>query len=463
MGQSKMPGQGGPGGKVGVRMAVARRRTDPNGPVVVLQRDPGPWTPLTIGWLATLGLIVVFGLVMLFSASYTTGYLRMGDSYHYIKSQALYALIGVGVMFLFSYFDLRFIRKFVWAGYLISLVLLVAVLFCEPLNGCRRWLNIKGLPTLQVSELVKFEMILLTAHLASRTPHPVAPQEGPGARRRVGSVGGWLYQKIVRELAVPLLPLVPVLLLLALEPHMSGIVLMCAIVGSILLLNGSGGIITYGGALGAAFLLETVLSHIDSIPYLQERLDGWTSDLDKMTDQTLQSLYAIGSGGLTGLGLGNSVEKQLWLPECTNDFIFSVVCEELGFVGAVVVILLFVLLLVQGFLIAFQAADRFSTLVGVGIMAQVGWQVFCNVAVVTNTLPNTGISLPFFSSGGTSLLLLMAEMGVMIHIGRNGARAAQARRAAHEARQEQAQRAAARPPITLDSVRRQASGHRAGI
>ena len=218
MGQSKMPGQGGPGGKVGVRMAVARRRTDPNGPVVVLQRDPGPWTPLTIGWLATLGLIVVFGLVMLFSASYTTGYLRMGDSYHYIKSQALYALIGVGVMFLFSYFDLRFIRKFVWAGYLISLVLLVAVLFCEPLNGCRRWLNIKGLPTLQVSELVKFEMILLTAHLASRTPHPVAPQEGPGARRRVGSVGGWLYQKIVRELAVPLLPLVPVVLLLALEP-----------------------------------------------------------------------------------------------------------------------------------------------------------------------------------------------------------------------------------------------------
>ena len=439
-------------------MAIARRRADPSGPVVILQRDPGPWTPLLISWLATLALIVIFGLVMLFSASYTTGYLRMGDSFHYIKSQALYALIGVGVMFLFSYFDLRFIRKFVWAGYLVSLVLLVAVLFCEPLNGCRRWLNIRGLPTLQVSELVKFEMILLTAHLASRTRRPIPREDGA----HLGA-GGWLYQKLIRELAIPLAPLVPVVLLLVLEPHMSGIVLMCAIVGSILLLNGSGGIITYGGALGAGFLLETVLSHIDSIPYLQERLDGWTSDLDKMTDQTLQSLYAIGSGGLTGLGLGNSVEKQLWLPECTNDFIFSVVCEELGFVGAVVVILLFVLLLVQGFLIAFQAADRFSTLVGAGIMAQVGWQVFCNVAVVTNTLPNTGISLPFFSSGGTSLLLLMAEMGVMIHIGRNGARAAQARRAAHEARQEQAQRAAARPPITLDSVRRQASGHRAGI
>ena len=438
-------------------MAIARRRADPSGPVVILQRDPGPWTPLLISWLATLALIVIFGLVMLFSASYTTGYLRMGDSFHYIKSQALYALIGVGVMFLFSYFDLRFIRKFVWAGYLVSLVLLVAVLFCEPLNGCRRWLNIRGLPTLQVSELVKFEMILLTAHLASRTRRPIPREDGA----HLGA-GGWLYQKLIRELAIPLAPLVPVVLLLVLEPHMSGIVLMCAIVGSILLLNGSGGIITYGGALGAGFLLETVLSHIDSIPYLQERLDGWTSDLDQMTDQTLQSLYAIGSGGLTGLGLGNSVEKQLWLPECTNDFIFSVVCEELGFVGAVVVILLFVLLLVQGFMIAFQAGDRFSTLVGVGIMAQVGWQVFCNVAVVTNTLPNTGISLPFFSSGGTSLLLLMAEMGVMIHIGRNGAKVSAVRRAAREAQEEKA-RQASRPPITLDSIRRPGSRRAGGL
>ena len=441
-------------------MAVARRRRpDPNGPVVVFQRNPGPWTPLTISWLATLALIVIFGLVMLFSASYTTGYLRMVDSYYYIKSQTIYALMGVGVMFLFSYFDLRFIRKFVWAGYIVSLLLLVAVLFCEPLNGCRRWINIRGLPTLQASELVKFEMILLTAHLASRTPHLVLEGE-PGARRTAGNFGRWLFQKVVRELMVPLLPLVPVVALLALEPHMSGIVLMCAIVGSILLLNGSGGVITYGGAAAAILLLKTVLSHIDAIPYLQDRLDGWTQDLSKMTDQTLQSLYAIGSGGLTGLGLGNSVEKQLWLPECTNDFIFSVVCEELGFVGAVVVILLFVLLLVQGFLIAFQAADRFSTLVGVGIMAQVGWQVFCNVAVVTNTLPNTGISLPFFSSGGTSLLLLMAEMGVIIHIGRNGARAAEAR---HAAQAEKMRKETARTPIVLNRVRRTPTGPQAGL
>ena len=122
---------------------------------------------------------------------------------------------------------------------------------------------------------------------------------------------------------VPLAPLLPVVVLLALEPHMSGIILMCAIVGSILLLNGSGGVITYGGAVASVLLLETVLSHIDAIPYLQSRLDGWTQDLTKMTDQTLQSLYAIGSGGLTGLGLGNSVEKQLWLPELHQRLYFQ--------------------------------------------------------------------------------------------------------------------------------------------
>ena len=175
-----------------------------------------------------------------------------------------------------------------------------------------------------------------------------------------------------------------------------------------------------------------------------------------MTSQTKQSLYAIGSGGATGLGLGNSSEKQLWLPESTNDFIFSVVCEELGFVGAVIVIVLFVLFLVQGFWIAFHAENRFCTLVGIGIMAQIAWQVFCNIAVVTNTLPNTGISLPFFSSGGTSLILLLAEMGVMVNIGRNGERVAQQReqmRAQREAARAEREAELARKTIDLASAR----------
>jgi len=415
----------------------------------ILQRDPGPWTQMTIRWLATLGIIMLFGLVMLFSASYTTGYLRMGDSLHYIKSQLLCTGLGLGMMALFSYIDHRFLRKLVWLGYGVCLVLLVLVLFSAPLNGCRRWLRMAGM-TAQVSEIAKFEMILLTAHLAASSPR----LEKLNPSRRL-SFGSWLYQRLVRELLVPLAPLVPVVVLLMLEPHMSGIVLTCAIVGTILLLGGSGGLLTWTGAGAAVVLLESVLQHIDAIPYLQSRLDGWTQDLTKMTDQTLQSLYAIGSGGLTGLGLGNSIEKQLWLPESTNDFIFSVVCEELGFLGALMVILLFVLFLLQGLWIAFHAENLYCTLVGIGIMAQIAWQVFCNIAVVTNTLPNTGISLPFFSSGGTSLILLLAEMGVMVNIARNGARA-EAERAERRAQREA--RAQSKPPIDLEAARRARMG-----
>lgn len=378
-------------------MATLRRKKAE--PFSVFQRDPGPWPPILLNWMATLAIIMVFGLVMLFSASYTTGYLRFGDSFHYIKSQLLCTVLGLGMMFLFSYFDHRFLRRMVKLGYIVCLILLVLVLFSSPINGCRRWISFGGL-TLQASEVAKFEMILLTADIAARTPQ-VRFGELPLRK--------WVYHSIVVELIRPILWLMPVLILLVLEPHMSGILLTTAIVGTILLLGGSGGIITWGCAGAALFLLETLLKHVDSIDYLQSRLDGWTQDLDRMTSQTKQSLYAIGSGGATGLGLGNSIEKQLWLPESTNDFIFSVVCEELGFVGAVIVIVLFVLFLVQGFWIAFHAENRFCTLVGIGIMAQIAWQVFCNIAVVTNTLPNTGISLPFFSSGGTSLILLLAR------------------------------------------------------
>ena len=427
---------------------IRRKHTEP---FSVLQRDPGPWTPVLIRWLATLAVIVVFGLVMLFSASYTTGYLRFGSSLHFIGSQLICLGLGIIVMIAFSYLDHRALRALVWPGYFVSLVLLVLVLFSTPLNGCRRWLRIAG-QTVQVSEIAKFEMILLTAHLAAKAPRleKLDPNSG-----RKPPFQLWLRQRLVRELIVPLLPLLPVLVLLVLEPHMSGIVLTTAIVGTILLLGGSGGAITWVGAGAGIFLLESILQNIDSIPYLQSRLDGWTQDLSQMTDQTLQSLYAIGSGGLTGLGLGNSIEKQLWLPESNNDFIFSVVCEELGFVGAVLVILLFVLFLVQGFWLAFHAENRFCTLVGIGIMAQIAWQVFCNIAVVTNTLPNTGISLPFFSSGGTSLILLLAEMGVMVNIGRNGERARLERENAYNLRQ--AQRKA--KTIVLDTARKAQTEH----
>ena len=361
-------------------------------------------------------------------------------------------ILGLGCMFLISYVDHRFLRKMVVPGYIIVLAMLAVTLTMAPLNGCRRWIRFAGL-TLQSSEVAKFEMILFSSHLAAKAPQV---ERLDPERRILLTPREWLRVRVWKQLVVPVLPLIPVVILLAMEPHMSGIVLTVAVVGTILLLSGSGGVLTWAGAITAGTLLETLLSHVDSIPYLQKRLDGWTQDLSQMTDQTVQSLYAIGSGGLKGLGLGNSVEKQLWLPESTNDFIFSVVCEELGFIGAVLIIVLFVLFIVQGLLIAYKAENLYCTMVGIGIMAQIAWQVFCNIAVVTNTLPNTGISLPFFSSGGTSLILLLAEMGVMVNIGRNGERAAQQReqmRAQREAARAEREAELARKTIDLASAR----------
>lgn len=432
-------------------MATIRKKH--KGPLSWYQKDPGPWSHLLINWLATLAVIMVFGLVMLFSASYTTGYLRMGSSFHYIRRQLLYAAVGLGLMWFMSHVDHRALRRLAGPGYWVVLALLAVTLTMAPLNGCKRWLRFGGF-TIQTSEVAKFEMILLCSGIAAKAQQ----FERLDSDRLLikPTFRQWLKVRVWQQLVKPVAPLVPVLGLLALEPHMSGIVLTVAIVGTILLLTGSGGILTWVGAITAGGLLETVLSHVDSIPYLQDRLEDWSQDLDKVSDQTLQSLYAIGSGGLKGLGLGNSVEKQLWLPESTNDFIFSVVCEELGFIGATLIILLFVLFIVQGLLIAYRAENLYCTMVGIGIMAQIAWQVFCNIAVVTNTLPNTGISLPFFSSGGSSLMLLLAEMGVMVNIGRNGQRAAQQRQAARA--QREAERTARQAKnIVLADVRAQRS------
>lgn len=379
----------------------------------IVDFDPGPM-PMPL--LVNLGIILVFGLIMLFSASYTTGYLRMGDSYFYIKDQAAIVVIGSILMLAVSYMDYHFIRRFTNAGYLIGLILLVVVLTCEPINGHRRWLHwtsgpLKYIPSIQVSEIVKFVMILVTANIMCKYRSRKKP-----------------LQQIGYGIFLPVLPLIPVLVLMLMETHVSGCIIMCAIVGSMMLLGGSGGPwLWLFAAGGGAILLASFTLLSDTLGGLFEvvsnRLGSWTSDITQMSTQTLHSLYAIGSGGTFGLGLGNSLEKQIWLPECVNDFIFSVICEELGFVGACVVILLFVVLLAQCLYIAFEAADLYGTLVALGITAQIGWQVFFNIGVVTNTLPNTGISLPFFSSGGTSLLMLLAEMGVLLSIARRGAKA----------------------------------------
>ena len=358
--------------------------------------------PLSWYFIATLLIVLAYGLVMVFSASYPTGYYRYnGDSYHFIRQQFIFAVIGVGAMFLISCTNYRWLKRWVWPVYAASIVLLIGALFTPTdTEGFHRWVNLFGIQ-FQPSELAKFSMMLFTAALADRYK-----------TKRKGLLYGFV---------MPLLLLAPFLLLMVLEPHFSGMILMMMIFFTMLICGGCAlrwlGLIIGGTAAGVAVLLTSQSN------YVKTRLDGWqlfTTDTSTMTYQTRQSMYSIASGGLFGLGIGNSRQKHLWLPEATNDFVFSVVCEELGFLGAMLCMGLFAALIIQGVLIALRSPDLFGSMLGIGIISQVAWQVFCNIAVVTNTIPNTGISLPFFSSGGTSLLMLLAEMGILLSISRAG-------------------------------------------
>lgn len=362
------------------------------------KKDRGP---VSWGFVGTLLLVLCYGLIMLFSSSYVTAYYRFDDIYHYIAPQAVLAVIGVGLMFFISNIDYHSLRHLYWHLYVILMVLLVWALFSEELNGVHRWVYLLG-TTLQPSEIAKFAVILGVALYIDK-----------------------YYEKrhtLMHGMIIPVAPVLPIVVLLRMEPHNSAILLICMIVGTMLLCGGCAlrwMPVMAGVAMGGIYLMLTA----EGNDVANERLGAWglfaESDVD-LGYQTTQSLYSIASGGLTGLGIGNSRQKQLWLPEATNDFIFSVVCEELGFIGAVLCIALFAFLIVQGILIALRSPDYFGSMLTIGIMAQIAWQVFCHIGVVTATLPNTGISLPFFSSGGTSLLLLLCEMGVVLSVSRAG-------------------------------------------
>ena len=350
--------------------------------------------------------LLCFGLVMLYSASCAVGQYRFDDPYTYIRPQLLFALVGLAALWVASRLDYHILHAWAWPLFGLSLVLLVVVLFMPEYNGCRRWIVIPGLGTLQPSEIAKFSVIVLFSHLISLN-HP---------KMKSFSVGVLPFALILGAVTV----------LMLLEPHLSGTLLILAI-GAVLMFVGGTGLrwfaLAGGGALAA--LAGALILLPDLVPYTASRLSSW---LDPFADplgaghQTIQSLYAIGSGGALGLGLGNSRQKHLYVPEPQNDFIFSILCEELGFVGATLVILLFVLLLTRGLVIALRAADKFGALLTVGFTVQVVLQAALNMAVVTNTIPNTGISLPFFSSGGTSLMMLLGEMGLVLSVARQGDR-----------------------------------------
>ena len=360
--------------------------------------------PMDLPFLLLILTLVAFGLVMLGSASWAVGLYRRGDAYAYLRPQLLFAAAGLAALWAASRVDYHIYHRLAWPLLGLSLVLLTVVLFMPEYNGCKRWIVLPGLGTLQPSEIAKFSVVLVFSHIIA------------------------LNQSRMDQFRVGVLPFVAILgvvaVLMLLEPHLSG-TLLILVIGAVLMFVGGTGLRWFGlagtGALTALSLALVLLP--DLVPYAADRLSSWLDPFaDPLGDghQTIQSLYAIGSGGATGLGLGNSRQKHLYVPEPQNDFIFSILCEELGFVGAALVLVLFFLLLWRGLVIAVRAPDKFGALLVVGFVVQVALQAVLNIAVVTNTIPNTGISLPFFSSGGTSLMMLLGEMGIVLSVSRQG-------------------------------------------
>lgn len=352
----------------------------------------------------TLALILLaMGLVMVLSSSYARAYydpgsITGGNGAYYFLRQLIFALLGVGAMLLASRLPMSFYRRYTFHFLGLTLVLLMLVpIIGVKANGSRRWLGVGGL-TLQPSELAKLAVILSFSLLICR------------------------FQGKMRSFRYGILPFLTILGimigLLILEPHFSASIILIAIGGVMMFLGGVGlgwFIAALGGVTAALAVLLTFF------PYASSRISTWRDPFSDPSDrgyQIVQSLYSIGSGGLSGLGLGGSRQKFLYLPEEHNDFIFSVACEELGFIGAALILALFALLILRGYWIALHQRDRFNFLTCAGISTLLAIQVFLNVAVVTNLVPCTGISLPLFSYGGTALLIQLFEMGIILSASR---------------------------------------------
>ena len=355
-----------------------------------------------VPFLAILLALLCFGLLMLYSAGYAVALYRRGDAGTYIRPQLLFAVLGVLAMYGASLVDYHLWHRLAWPVLGISVLLLTVVLFMPEYNGCKRWIVLPGLGTLQPSEIAKFAVVVVFAHIISLNHD----------RMKTFTTGVLPFGLILGVVTV----------LMLLEPHLSGTLLILSI-GAVLMFVGGTGLRWFGLAAGAgaAAIAAAVVLLPELVPYAADRLASWRDPFaDPLGEghQTIQSLYAIASGGLAGLGLGNSRQKYLYVPEPQNDFIFSILCEELGFLGAALVIVLFLALLLRGMSIALRARDKFGALLVVGFVVQEVLQAILNIAVVTNTIPNTGISLPFFSSGGTSLMMLLGEMGVVLSVSR---------------------------------------------
>ena len=349
-------------------------------------------------------LLLGMGLVMVLSSSYARAYydpgnVTGGNAVYYFVRQLLFAVLGMGAMLLSSKVPMDLYKRYSMHFFIAVIIMLALVpIIGVKANGARRWLGVGGL-TVQPSELAKLSVILIFSSM-------ICKFRGRMSKFRYGII----------PFACVLLLIVG---LLVLEPHFSASIIIIAIGGVMMFLGGVrlGWFAAAFGVVGSA--LAVVLMFF---PYASSRISTWRDPFSSSSDegyQIVQSLYSIGSGGLSGLGLGGSRQKFLYLPEEHNDFIFSVVCEETGFIGAALIMVLFAMLILRGYWIAIHCSDRFSFLVCSGVTSLLALQVFLNVAVVTNLLPCTGISLPFFSYGGTALLIELFEMGIVLSASRD--------------------------------------------
>ena len=363
--------------------------------------------PLDFPLLIIVLIMLSLGIVMVLSASSPTSLSETGSSYTYVKTQILSAVIGLIGMFFVSKIDYRLYKglyKIIYIGVIILLASVAVIGYS--VGGAKRWINL-GFVSFQPSELAKIGLIIFYAELLTKN------------KNRLDKMwGGFFY---------PFLFLVPVVgILIGIQNHLSATVLIIMIVAVMMLLAGSkmkyflsfGTIGITAGAIGLYVVAKLTGSGMFRIQRLVTFLDPF-ADTQGAGWQIIQSLYAIGSGGLFGVGLGNSTQKYLYLPEAHNDFIFSIVAEELGFIGTIAVIILFLLFIWRGILIAMKAKDMFGSLVAAGITTMVGLQAIINIAVVTSSMPNTGMPLPFFSYGGTALLILLCSVGILLNISRS--------------------------------------------
>ena len=355
---------------------------------------------LDLTTLVVILVLMVIGLIALFSASYPIGLYRFGDPLQFVKNQSLFAVIGICGMLFISIIDYHIYGRFYKFIFGFGVLLLVLVLIIGTnYNNAKRWIEIPGLGQFQPSEITKIAMIIAFSYYASKMGDKIRTYKG----------------------LLPFIAAFAVIAgLLALQPHMSAIVIMFVIALSILFVAGIkvwyffpigiGGI----GAFAVAYQLP-------QFAHVRDRIAVWLDpfiDLQDKSYQAANSFVAIGSGGFWGLGLGQGRQKQLYLPEPQNDFVFSAWCEEMGFVGAVILIILFAYLIYRGYVIAKNARDKFGCLLAIGITTQFAVQTLMTLFVVTGVMPVTGASLPLFSYGGTALIIQLCEMGILLNISR---------------------------------------------